>query len=156
MSLPHALKLGSGISCILRLAGENDLQQICEVFEEHAGIPAQSEAIRQHLRTTHREFCHQYLVAESDGRVIAFGSRCQDTIKLLLRRPAVLYKGSGGAVLGALEGLIRDDKWDEVQLRADLINGVGNVSKLIKFYLDQGYYSCPGGYTMKKMLSADS
>ena len=151
MLLPHALNLGSGISCTVRLAGESDLEQICEVFEEHTGVAAQKETIRQFLRTRHGEFRHQYVVAESGYRLIAFGSRSQDTIKLLLRRPADLYKGSGAAVLKALEVLIRGDNWDCVQLRANLINGVGNLSKLIKFYLDQGY-SCPGGYTMKKNL----
>lgn len=41
MSPPHASTLPSGISCVLRLAAENDLQQICDVFQEHAGTPAQ-------------------------------------------------------------------------------------------------------------------
>ena len=151
MLLPHASTLACGMSCILRLASEKDLEQICEVFEEHAGIPAQRGAYWQHLRTADPEFPHQYVVAESEARVIAFGSRCHDIVKILVRRPAVIYKGSGAIVLKALERLIRDDKWDSVQLRADLINGVGNLSKLIRFYLDQGY-SCPGGYTMKKSL----
>ncbi len=135
--------LKSGVRIIIRQAKVFDLLGITAVFKSEAKRGAdlgQFSALK--------DGSGDFVVAlnAEDQRIIAYGSRSENVIQILVRLPEDRWSGSGHYVLSRLEQHIRkeDHKFEEILVYVYPINPKGDLKKLICFYKRRGYRPKPG------------
>ena len=136
--------LKSGVRIIVRQAKVSDHPGITAVFKSEAGRgadPGQFSALK--------DGSGDFVVAlnAEDQKIIAYGSRSENFIQILVRLPEDRWSGSGHHILSRLEQHIRKDdhKFEEILVYVYPINPKQDQKKLISFYKRRGYRPKPGG-----------
>lgn len=135
--------LKSGVWIIVRQARVSDIPGITAVFKSEAKRGAdlgQFSALK--------DGSGDFVVAldAEDQKIVAYGSRSENVIQILVRLPEDSWSGSGHHVLSRLEQHIRKDdhKFEEILVYVSPINPKGDLKKLICFYKRRGYRPKPG------------
>lgn len=134
--------LKSGDRIIVRQAKVSDLLGITAVFKSEA---KRSADLGQFSALNDGSGDFVVALNAEDQQIVAYGSRSENFIQILVRLPEDRWSGSGHHVLSRLEQHIRKDdhKFEEILVYVYPINPKQDQEKLICFYKRRGYQAKP-------------